>query len=112
MTNSRRKGKDGELEVARILKARGLEASRGCQYHGGPDSPDVVGLPGFHIEVKRTETFNLYKAMEQACRDRDGAAAPVVVHRRSRQPWVAVLLLDDFLDLYDAARGGDGGDGE
>lgn len=105
MTNSRRKGKDGELEVARILKARGLEASRGCQYHGGPDSPDVVGLPGFHIEVKRVEAFNLYNALDQADRDKGADEVPVVVHRRSRKPWVAILPLDDFLDLVERGDG-------
>ena len=47
MTNSRRKGKEGELEVARILRDHGYDSRRGVQYSGSPDSPDVTGLPGY-----------------------------------------------------------------
>jgi Holliday junction resolvase len=53
---SRTKGKVGEREVAELLRANGFHAARrGVQYQGGADSPDVIGLPGFHNEVKRTE---------------------------------------------------------
>ena len=45
--NSKRKGKAGELEAAAELRrVLGVEARRGVQHAGGPDSPDVVGLPG------------------------------------------------------------------
>ena len=66
---SRDKGKRGEREIAGLLRDYGYDARRGVQYHGGADSPDVVGLPGVHIEVKRTETLSLYPAMEQAKHD-------------------------------------------
>ena len=56
---SRDKGKRGEREVASLLRSYGYDTHRGQQYHGGKDSPDVVGLPGIHIEVKRTEAFRL-----------------------------------------------------
>jgi Holliday junction resolvase len=55
VTNSRQKGKRGELEAAKYLRSLGFtSARRGVQYSGGPDSPDVVcdELPGVHIEVK------------------------------------------------------------
>lgn len=103
---SREKGKVGEREIAARLKAAGFdEARRGVQYHGGPGSADVVGLSNCHIEVKRTERFNLYGALEQAVKDAAGAKTPVVVHRQSRREWVAVLRLDDFLELYKGAYG-------
>lgn len=109
---SRDKGKRGEREVAQILRAHGYtDAHRGAQYtgnaHDGQD--DVVGLPGWHIEVKRTETLSVYKAYEQARRDIEARrqAEPdkaVVIHRRSGKPWVAIISLDDFLALLDSAQ--------
>ena len=100
MSKSQRdKGKRGEREVAAILKDHGYSAKRGVQYHGGPDSPDVVGLPGVHIEVKRVERLDLRAAYEQSkdeCADGD---VPVVVHRRSREPWMVTLSFEDFLGL-------------
>ncbi len=98
---SREKGKRGEREVANILKERGYDAKRGVQYQGSPDSPDVVGLPGAHIEVKRTERFDLYSALEQCIGDSGSGETPVVVHRKNNKDWVAVLRLEDFLDLYE-----------
>ena len=54
---SREKGKRGEREASNFFKPYGYETRRGVQYHGGPDSPDVVGLPDMHIEVKRVEAL-------------------------------------------------------
>lgn len=97
---SRDKGKRGERDLASFLREHGYDAKRGVQYHGGPDSPDVVGLPGAHIEVKRTETFQLYKSLEQAEADASGIEFPVVFHRRNGKKWVAVLDAEDFLEIY------------
>ena len=65
---SRDKGASGERELARELtRLLGVEARRGCQYHGGPGSPDVAtDIPDVHIECKRTERLRLYEALEQA----------------------------------------------
>ena len=70
MTNGNRKGKKGELEVARLCKAEGYEAHRSAQFCGNtPDgTADVVGLPGIHIEVKRVEHLNIDDALDQARR--------------------------------------------
>ena len=96
---SRDKGKRGEREVAAALRAAGYDGERGQQYHGGKDSPDVTGLPGVHLEVKRVERFDLYGALSQAKGDA-GENIPVVVHRRNNCEWVAVLRLEDFLEFY------------
>lgn len=99
--NSRQKGKVGELELAAFLREHGFdEAKRGVQYRGGGDSPDVVGLPGFHVECKRVEAGNLYHWLDQAYADSDGTGrVPVVAHRRNRRQWVAILPLDEFLKI-------------
>lgn len=98
--NSRNKGKGGELEAARVLRLYGYDARRGQQYKGGADSPDVVGVPRLHIEVKRTEHFALYDALEQSKRDAGDNEIPVVMHRKNRRPWVMVLSVADFMELY------------
>lgn len=99
--NSRTKGKTGELELAEVLRANGYtNAHRGQQFHGGGDSPDVMGGPDeFHIECKRTETGNLYKWLEQAKRDAPEGKIPLVVHRKNKQEWVAIMPLQDLLDF-------------
>lgn len=97
---SRDKGKRGEREVARILREHGYDARRGVQYHGGADSPDVIGLPGIHIEVKRTERLNLYDALGQSRGDAGEGESPVVIHRRNDCEWVVIQPISDWLDMY------------
>ncbi|TXI11695.1 MAG: hypothetical protein E6Q76_02130 [Rhizobium sp.] len=96
---SKTKGKTGEREIAALLREYGFGGARGVQYQGGKDSADVTGLPGYHIEVKRVERFDLEAAMAQARSDADGAAVPVVFHRKSKHGWVVVLDADKFLQL-------------
>lgn len=100
MTNSRRKGKEGELELARWLRERGIAARRGQQFRGGADSPDIVAeLEGFHIEVKRTERLSIYEALGKATVDAAYGSVPVVFHRQSRRNWVVILDADAFIRL-------------
>ena len=99
--NSREKGKRGEREAAAVLREMGfLNARRGLQYQGGPDSPDVAdAIPGVHIEVKRTERIQLYKALEQSKAESDEGEVPIVLAKQNRRPWVIALELDRLLDL-------------
>lgn len=104
---SRTKGKNGEREAAELLRSHGFHARRGVQYAGGPDSPDIVhDIPGLHFEVKRTESFRLYAALEQAKSERKDGDLAVVLHRANQRPWVVVLDASDFLSLVKAARAG------
>jgi Holliday junction resolvase len=97
--NSRKKGKVGELELSAKLRDHGFNAKRGQQFKGGGDSPDVVGIPGVHIECKRVENGSLYDWLDQAIRDAAPGNMPIVMHRRNRKEWVAILRLDDVLEL-------------
>ncbi len=102
--SQQRKGNAGEKELSDILNAEGfITTPGGSQTYG--TVPDVSGLRGIHIEVKRVERLNLDKAMQQACRDadrfRDGL--PAVFHRRNRQPWLVTMPLDCWLRIYKAA---------
>ena len=98
---SQRKGADGERELVMYLHQHGFSVIRGGSETFG-SVPDIIGLPGIHIEVKRVERLNVCEAMRQAIRDagrfRDGA--PAVFHRRNREPWLVTMLLTDWLELY------------
>lgn len=96
---SREKGKRGEREVAKILREFGYDSKRGVQYHGGPDSPDVVGLPSCHIEVKYVERLDLQRAYDQSRSDAGPGEVPIVVHRKNRGDWMVTLAFRDFLEM-------------
>lgn len=98
--NSRRKGCNGEREIAKILRGYGYDARRGQQYSGANGDADVVGLPGVHIEVKRVEALNIDKAMEQAERDARTGEIPTVWHRKNGKEWKVTLRLKDFMEMY------------
>jgi hypothetical protein len=98
--NSRNKGAVGEREFANFLCDLGVEARRGQQRVGSPDSPDVVAdLPGMHVEVKRVEAGNPYGWLRQAIRDAGSSLTPIVFHRRNREEWIAILRAEDLIRL-------------
>lgn len=100
--DKRAKGRRGELEFIRELSKYGYECHRaqGMYQKGGIDTADVVGLPGIHCEIKRIENINIHKAYQQAVSDADGKAIPVVFHRRNREPWMATISLEDWMEIY------------
>ncbi len=100
--NSRAKGARGELELAKFLTERGYDARRGQQFAGGTDSPDVIcaALGNYHLEVKRVESINIHAALAQAIRDCGGIRTPLVVHKRNRGEWIAIIRLEDLLDSF------------
>ena len=106
MINSRQKGAAAERELARELREYGYDCRRGQQYCGLNGDADVVGLPGIHIEAKRTERLSLYDALEQATRDARAEEIPVVFHRRNNCKWVCILALDKFMEIYREWEGG------
>jgi len=96
--NSKKKGKGGELEFAKVLRFHGWEARRGVQYGGGGDAPDLVTNTPFHWEVKRCEYLAIRDWMAQA--ERDAAGKPwAIAWRRNSGPWMAILKANDFLPL-------------
>ena len=97
---SRNKGKRGERAAAKKLnKLLGTDARRGRQFSGSPDSPDVVGIDGIHVEVKRDEVTcgkSLLKALSQSSDDA-GENIPIVITRRNRENWVVAFELDHIV---------------
>jgi Holliday junction resolvase len=109
--NSREKGARGEREWAEYLRRHGFEASRGQQFSGGVDSPDVKSnLHWVHWEVKRVENLNIWSAYDQAKKDSGvkfsgqelpfgNSKTPVVAYRRNRSEWMVTLAADDFMKI-------------
>lgn len=101
MKAQQRKGRAGELELVEVLNRYGIPARAGDPVSFGT-VPDVVGVPGVHVECKRVERLNVGAAMDQAERDaqrfQDGV--PAVFHRRNRRPWLVTMRLDDWITLY------------
>lgn len=105
---SQRKGRGGELELSRILQEHGYPVEVGRAVSFG-EVPDLSGLPGIHVEVKRVERLNVQEAMEQSIRDsqRMGDGIPALFHRRNRKPWLVTMRLGDWLGIYEQ-RGNSG----
>lgn len=102
---SQRKGAEGERELALILREHGYECSRGGSLSFG-ELPDLIGLPGIHIEVKRVEKLNVGEAMDQSIKDsqRMHDGIPALFHRKNRKPWLVTMRLTDWLQLYKESR--------
>ena len=91
---SRSKGQGGELEVAHLLtEITGFSITRRVRQHDG-DS-DLMGLPGWAVEVKRHASAPLgtvagvwwHQAVDQA---QDAGLLPLLLYRADRQPWRCV----------------------
>lgn len=99
--NSNRKGKEGERELANLLKAHGYDCRRGQQFCGSNGDADVVGLPGIHIECKRVEKLNIYEAVEQSINDAREGEMPTVMHRKNHKDWLVTMTMEDWMKLYE-----------
>lgn len=107
MTNSKQKGKRGELKVVHKFKEHGFDnAHRSEQFCGkGESAADVEGVDGLHIEVKQGYKYSkIYEFREQAERDCNDGRIPVVACRMDRKKWLAVLDLDDFIELWKGVK--------
>lgn len=105
MTNGRQKGKRGELELCEFLREYGYTARRGQQFAGHPDAPDVVTSLDARVffDAKRVEALQIHPALAQVTRDEGGRGrVPVVMFKRNRSDWIAVLSGREFMRLVTA----------
>lgn len=102
--NSKEKGKKAELEVVHIIQARGYDAMRTAQVCGKSGTADVIGLDGYHIEVKRREKADIYSWIAQSESEAREGEIPIVVFRKSKDKWRVIIGFDDFLDLVEKGR--------
>lgn len=102
--SQRRKGKAGELELARLLRehlganvARNLEQTR----QGGAD---LLGLPGWAVEVKRAAQARLSDWWLQTCTQAEASGQrPALFYRLDRQPWRVVIALRHVATGFESA---------
>lgn len=99
MINSRAKGSRGEREWSSICKEQGYNTRRGQQFCGANGDADVVGVNGIHFEVKRVQSLNVSKAMQQAVNDRKAEELPVVAHRKDREEWLVTMRAEDWFEF-------------
>ena len=107
----REKGARGERMLKEFLNSLGLSVRRGYVFL---KQSDLVDLPGIHIECKFVEKLNvrnaMYQAIEEAKKRRDGM--PTVFWKKSREPWLTIMLTEDWVRLYKMARQPTGADVE
>lgn len=100
MINSRTKGAAAEREVfALISDALGIRVERNLTQtrDGGYDT--VVA--GWAIEVKRQEILHLPDWWRQCCEQaRNAHFKPMLIYRRSRQPWMARVFVRDLVETF------------
>ncbi len=99
MVNSRTKGRAGEQEVARILREElRLDIRRNWEAQSAVSGQfDLIGVPGWAIEVKRAKVLRLKEWWQQAALQACGAKMrPVLIFRQDRCPWSAMLSIVDL----------------
>lgn len=95
----RNKGLVGEREVAHLFRNAGFEVKN---LDGGGDHLVVIGVP-LHLEIKRQETIKIEMWSRQAEAEAAEHCIPIVVYRRSNQPWRASLPLANLLQILQEA---------
>jgi Holliday junction resolvase len=100
-----RKARTGEREIVRAYTAAGFSAWRTPNSGGLRLKGDVHGVPGLHIEVKRTEALRIWEALDQAASEAKAGAVPALHFRRNRSGWFVAVPLVEFIALLQQARG-------
>jgi Holliday junction resolvase len=97
---SRQKGKRGEREVAKMLTEAGLPAARAQQFKGAAGVFDLnceaLERLGFGVEVKNTSRPTLGSWLDKA---RESTQKPLILWKRERDQWYAVLPLSALTSL-------------
>jgi hypothetical protein len=106
--NQREKGKRGERQAAEAIRsALGISARRAQQFSGEGSADLAVDADGVHWEVKFVERESVRAWMRQAIRDAQGNV-PVVLHRKTKEPWLLTVPLERAYELFirlEEARG-------
>ena len=97
--SQRRKGVVGEQDVAKIFRANGfLDAKRTGV--AGQENGDIANTGPYMVEVKRSERLDIpgWWAKLIGLAEKKNKI-PLLVYRRSSEPWKVTLDLDYFLNL-------------
>lgn len=97
--SERRKGRDGEAELRRLLAEHGLQVESLGGRQGQADALAVHARTGVRlmVESKRQETARVWAWWAQArANAEDGDCVPVVGFRRNGGEWLALLSMQDL----------------
>lgn len=80
-------------------------ARRTQQFCGNTGEASDVSVDGLalHVECKRTERVRMSDWLEQVQRDAKGRPWGIF-HRQSRQPWLVIMLFDEWVKDSKAAQ--------
>lgn len=100
---SRRRGKNGELEVVHLLHAVGYRnaerTSRGTAQGAAGDIS--FGPADVHLEVRWRQTCAIWAWLRDAEAKARATDIPVVVMRRNRMQWWSVMPADEWFALHE-----------
>lgn len=99
----RRKGAAGEREVAELFRRYGFDCDRVPNSGGLRIKGDLHGELPVHVEVKRQEVARPWLWQEQAASEAPAGVPWLVAFRRSRSAWLAMLELEQLVDLLAVA---------
>ena len=88
--NSRAKGKSGELEIVHLLhRELGIDCHRNWREQCAVGGSDIIGVPGWAIEVKRQKRYDRGWWTQAALQGARAGLTPVLLYRLDRKPWMA-----------------------
>ena len=99
MTNSRRKGKRTELELAALLKPFFPDVRRHLDQCRTSSGRDFEGTEPFCVQLKAGKAPSWKKALDEATRDADTTELPVGVTHEDRSGWCVHMALEDWLHM-------------
>lgn len=99
---SRNKGVRSEREVELRFQDAGFTTERALS--GRRQIAGDINVAGLALEVRRRERIDIARWCAEHEAETPEHLTPIVVWRKSREPWRVSLTLDDFLDLLTEAR--------
>lgn len=105
MTNSRQKGKRGELDARDAVREHWLapHCIRSAQANGKYGADLLNALPGGHVEVKRYAKIGALRFLDQARRDAKGEFPVVLMREDGATSWAVVFpieMTERFVQAY------------
>ena len=99
-----RKGKEGERELARLLREHlGADVTRNL-LQARQGGADLLGVHGWAIEVRRAARARLAEWWQQTCQQAEAEGQrPALFYRLDRQPWRCVVALRHIAAGFDHA---------
>lgn len=101
--SERRKGKEGELQVARILRAAGIDCQR--KREGSQTGDFELAVPGVYLNAKFHETLRLPTWLREAEHEAREGDTPVVAFKTGGR-WYAALPLAEYAETLELAQRG------